>query len=242
MNLYERNFKKLTPEDKGIYEKNRKKMTIKVGEKSLETLITSDLIFTKGIRHYESLFPNNFLDPDDLKDTKRIESLNEKFKELINDTSTKESDVLRFIKKEQAYHIIGSILSDNYEFGHHGTYLFPEFDLASSYKADYLLIGRGSGGHQFLFIEFEEVYGQITTQDGSQGLAIRKGLKQIEDWDVWLDSNYQSLKITYDKHIGEHESMTGDFIALIKPEYIMHLLPEEEVILMKEHTDCVENY
>ena len=63
--------------------------------------------------------------------------------------------------------------------GHHGAYLFPEFPLGTSYKADYLLIGNGSGGHEFIFIELENPKGNITLQNGELGNTFRKGILQV---------------------------------------------------------------
>jgi len=211
MRLYKRDYTKLTVEDRNQLEKNKVESSLKLNEKKFEINITNKLLFSKGIKHYQSLFPNNYLDPDDLIMKDKLGQINQRFVKLIDNRSTKERDILAFIKNEEAYHIIGAILADNYNFGHHSTYLFPEFELPASYKSDFLLIGRRSGGHEFLFIEFEEVYGQIATQDGSFGLAIRKGLKQIEDWEFWLESNFHSMKIIFEKYKSENEQLPREF-------------------------------
>lgn len=135
--------------------------------------------FPKAIRHFQSMFPNNYIDIEELKNTADLQVKNEKFKSLINDKKSIETDILRHIKLTQSYHILGSILKE-FHFGHHGAYIFPEFELGPSYRVDYLLVGSGSGGYQFLLIELENLYGHITIGDGEFGDTIRKGLKQIK--------------------------------------------------------------
>ena len=45
--------------------------------------------------------------------------------------------ILNFIREKEHYHIIGSIIWGlSINIGNHGAYLFPEFQLGSSYKAD----------------------------------------------------------------------------------------------------------
>ena len=104
---------------------------------------------------------------------------------------------MRFIKNNKAYFIIASILKGNNNFGHHDAFIIPEFMLGNSYKVDYLLIGKNSGGYEFIFVELEKPYGNITIGDGELGDVFRKGLKQIDDWEQWLEANYMSLYETY---------------------------------------------
>lgn len=153
----------------------------------------------KAIRHYESLFPNNFLDNADLRNCELLSVQNENFIELLNNTSITELDIKRFIDESKAYHIIGSIFQ-NYRFGHHGAYLFEEFSLGTSYRADYLLVGNASGGHQFVFIECENPYHNVTVSDGNFGETIRKGINQINDWSAFIQSDYSSITTEFKKY------------------------------------------
>ncbi|WP_019849569.1 Shedu anti-phage system protein SduA domain-containing protein [Desulfitobacterium sp. PCE1] len=52
----------------------------------------------------------------------------------------------------------------------------------------------------FVFVELQKPYGNITTKDGELGDTFRKGLKQIEDWQEWLEANYSSLYETFVKY------------------------------------------
>ena len=150
--------------------------------------------YPTAVKHYLSLFPNNHINLCDMKKQGDLQVLNDKFKAIVHSENALELDVLSFINKTPAYHIIGSIFEcGRFNFGHHEAYLFPEFSFDGKYRADYLLIGKGSGGYEFVFIEFERSNGRITLKDGNLGEVFRKGINQISDWQTWLDANFQSL-------------------------------------------------
>lgn len=71
--------------------------------------------------------------------------------------------------------------------------------IISSYVADYLLVGLASGGHQFVFVEMEHPTKNIVLGDGNFGEAIRKGINQVNDWKIWLDSNFSMLSEIFKK-------------------------------------------
>lgn len=143
-----------------------------------------------AVRHNLSLFPNNHIELLGMKEESNIHTLNDDFLKLIEKKDCLEQDVLRFINKTPAYHIVGSILKDRFPFGHHELYLFKEMWLGDNYRTDYVLIGKGSGGYEFVLIEFEKPDGRITLKDGHLGEAFRKGLYQVDDWKAWMDGNF----------------------------------------------------
>ena len=149
--------------------------------------------YPEAARFVDSLFPNNFLDPVKLSDINYIEKIYMEFKELINSEKCTERQVLNFINNKKYYQIIGAILCENFRFGHHSAYLFKEFNLGTDYTADYLLIGKSSGGYSFVFVELESVYGHCTLKDGELGNNFRKGIKQVIDWNRWIQSNYSTF-------------------------------------------------
>ena len=156
------------------------------------------LDYPKAVRHNMSLFPNNFMDIADLKETATLEKQCADFESLINDSSTKELAIKRFIQDNNYYHIPASILS-SYSFGHHSAYLFKEFKLGTSYIADYALVGKSSDGYQFVFVEFENPYGKVTIANGDFGETIRKGISQIHDWKRFIDSDYSTISSEFKK-------------------------------------------
>jgi len=96
-------------------------------------------------------------------------------------------------------------------------YLFSKnFPLATNYVVDYLAIGKNSGGYEFVFIELESTSGNITTIDGGFGSTIRKGINQINDWNIWLEENYSSISAVFGKSLGEKGQMPKEFFKLDK--------------------------
>lgn len=129
--------------------------------------VNNFMAYPKAARMCKSLFPNNYLDVAELRDVERLEHANEEFLSLLDNTECTERSILNFIREKEYYHIIGSIIWGlSINIGNHGAYLFPEFQLGSSYKADYLLLGKSSGGFEFIFVELESPYGNITLKDG----------------------------------------------------------------------------
>ncbi|MEL6441206.1 MAG: Shedu anti-phage system protein SduA domain-containing protein [Cyanobacteria bacterium J06621_8] len=106
------------------------------------------------------------------------------------------------------------MLKEYFNFGHHGAYLFREFQLGNSYKVDYLLIGKNSGGWHFVFVELEAVQGRITKEDGSLGEVFRMGLEQVSDWNRWLEAKYSALRETFDKYKKLDSSLPDEFTQL----------------------------
>lgn len=210
MKLYDRNYFSLTTEEQELIKKVRERNTTSLGEIKI---YNSSMFreFPKASRHYESLFPNNYLDVIDLDDKSTLKAKNLDFKKVVEDDTSIESDIKSYIMCNQAYHIVGALLKE-YHFGHHSAYMFPEFQLGNSFQADYLLVGDASGGHSFLFIEFENPYSKITISDGEFGETIRKGINQINDWKGWIEANYNSLYETFKKETSKQ--MPEEFFKL----------------------------
>lgn len=204
MKIYERNYAILTEVEKEEWDNVKQKEIVYIGGKPSRIRHNLFRDYPKAARHYLSLFPNNYLD---LQDSCLEDSINS-CKKLLTDKNTNERTLLNFIKETKAYFIVASILKGNYNFGHHDAFIIPEFMLGNSYKVDYLLIGKNSGGYEFVFVELEKPYGNITIGDGELGDAFRKGLNQIEDWQEWLEANYSSLYETFEKY--RHPDMLLD--------------------------------
>lgn len=217
MNLYKQNYLQIIDADKVVWEQLKQNEIVYHDGKPTSLRKTLYHSYPKSIRHYLSLFPNNFIDAIDLiREQEKYETLISEFEELINNISTMERDVLNFIRDKEAYFIIGSILKNNYLFGHHALYLFPEFKLAPNYQVDYLLIGKNSAGYHFVFVELENIYTGITTNDGNYGGTIRRGVKQIDDWEIWLEQNFSHLKLVFNQFINNSDTLPNEFRDLDK--------------------------
>ena len=166
--------------------------TSKADENGFEILTNYFDQKPKAIRHFESLFPNNYLDPLELKNKQDLENKCNLFERLLSNPNITELNIKRFIQNNRYYFIPGALFQ-HFDFGHHEAYLFKEFPLGTSYKADYLLIGKSSGGYHFVLVEFENPYGDITLKNGEFGNAIRKGIAQINDWESFLQESFSSF-------------------------------------------------
>lgn len=213
--LYERNYLLgLTEDERQQYEKVTGR---KFGEKRISGFGRTNnfMAYPKAARMCKSLFPNNYLDVADLRDVEQLAHANEEFLMLLNDKSCTERQILNFIKDKKYYHIIGSLIWGlAINTGNHGAYLFPEFQLSNSYKADYLLLGKSSGGFEFIFIELESPYGNITLKDGQLGAEFRDGISQLEDWKRWLPANYSSFGEVMRKYKNNTRDLPEEFYVL----------------------------
>jgi len=200
--LYDVDYRAMSKEDIEIYSKILENEKRKKDGKTLIGRVNKYSEYPKSARHYISLFPNNLLDIVELANTEELKIKSSEFLKLLSQDKITEQIILNHIRDTKSYFIIGSILEENYNFGHHDTFVFPEFMLGTSWKVDYLIIGRSSGGYEFVFVELEDPKKNITIKCGELGGSFRKGIKQVHDWECWLDSNFTSLKeqFTKDKH------------------------------------------
>lgn len=156
------------------------------------------LQYPKAVRHNLSLFPNNYMDIKELQDDFGLSEQCDRFEQLLT-KHISELDIKRFIQDNKYYHLVASLF-DGYCFGHHNAYVFKEFKLGTQFIADYVLVGKASSGHSFIFVEFENPYGNIIIGDGDFGDTIRKGINQINDWKNYIASNYSSISAEFKKY------------------------------------------
>lgn len=223
MNLFKRDFFKLTkPELEIVKEFNSLNTDLKAvinGIGDIETVVQNNR--KKGVLmsenpfllNHNSLFPNNYLNEAKLK-LQNFDYINklQNFKKLLDDTKTNERGILNYIRDNEAFFIIGSILKNYTSFGHHDRYLFKEFKLPPDYQADFLVVGKNSEGYHFLFFELENPYYNITVKNGSFGSTIRKGIDQINDWKIWLDKNFNILKNVFTKQLNPNTQLPNEFL------------------------------
>ncbi len=156
---------------------------------------------SEPLKPEDTLFPDKFLDIRELRNSSNINIIRNQFKNLLKNKNSNERSILNFINKNEYWLIIGLLqknLSINYYgAGHHATYVFKEFRLGSTHIADYLIIGKGSGGYQFVFVELEAPYKRgnkrVTSKTGDLGGVFTDGIKQVKNWKYWLDQDYSSL-------------------------------------------------
>lgn len=216
--LYERDYKILTEEEKKIWERVESVYNKANKDGTISVLALNNYYknLPISVLHYKQLFPNNFLNNDSLKEKEALKITLEEFKACI-DSKVSEREIINFIQSRRCFFIITSIFKGfHFNFGHHGSFAFKEFELPPNYVVDYLLVGKNSDGYHFIFVELENAYGSITNTDGEFGTTIRKGIKQINDWDIWLESNYFSLRLVFNKYLGKLQDLPKEFYELDK--------------------------
>ncbi|WP_090739045.1 Shedu anti-phage system protein SduA domain-containing protein [Paenibacillus sp. Mc5Re-14] len=211
MKIYERDSTYLTDEELKLWdEKKEGEKVRKLGEKWIRKSLFRE--YPKAARHFMSLFPNNYLDIEELKKESELNYLCEKYAQMLDSPGTPERTVLNWIRENKAYFIIASILQ-NYNFGHHDAFIFPELKLGTAIQVDFLIIGKNSGGYEFIFVELEARYGKITLSDGDLGDAFRKGIRQVKDWSDWLESYYTSFQEAILKYKNAAQQLPLEFMV-----------------------------
>ncbi len=130
MTLNDRDFNSITKEESLLWDavKEQEKVIIN-GEPNLLLKKTLYRQYPKAVRHFLSLFPNNFIDAVDLINESEIfKKKLQDFNNLLENQIT-ERHILNFINDEKAHFIIGATLKINYRFGNHSLFIFPEFKL-----------------------------------------------------------------------------------------------------------------
>lgn len=217
MRLYKNDYTTIPDEDRKLWEELQEKEIVYLDGKP--TAIKKSLYrdYPKSVRNFCSLFPNNFIDAVDLiRSSAFLKETLTQFETFLNNPNITERGILNFIRDNEAYFIIGSLLKNNYTFGHHALFIFPEFKMPPNYQVDYLLVGRNSDGYHFVFVELENPYGDITLKDGTYGTTIRKGVKQIEDWDIWIEQNFSNLELVFEGLKNKNEVLPKEFRDLDK--------------------------
>lgn len=167
--------------------------------------------YPKAARHNIHLFPNNYLDMVELQNHDKIKFMHNEFKDLLDKNPT-EQETLNFINKNEHYFIIASLFS-YYNFGHHEAYLFKEFQLNTTYRTDYLLVGKGSGGYQFVFIELESPSNNPFKQNGTElGQYYQNGINQVKNWERFLQQQFPSLQPKFNEARKREGNLSSEFI------------------------------
>ncbi|AZU60270.1 Shedu anti-phage system protein SduA domain-containing protein [Neobacillus mesonae] len=211
MKIYDRDYNFLTEQEENEWEVLKEKEIIKrLGKLKVKRSLYRE--YPVAVRHKMSLFPNNHLDIVDLQNEEQLLMLIEEYSEIIANQTMNERDILNWIKEKRAYFIIASIMKNYYSFGHHDAFIIPEFQLGNSYQVDYLLIGKSSGGYEFIFVELEHPNKNTTISSGHLGETFRKGLNQVSDWSSWLEGNYISIYETFIKYKNYNHTLPIEFL------------------------------
>jgi len=65
----------------------------------------------------------------------------------------------------------------------------PEFRLGADFVADYLILSADSGAWNVIFLELESPGARLFNQRGTPSQQASTGLRQLDDWERWLQQN-----------------------------------------------------
>jgi hypothetical protein len=210
----DRDYRVLTADEKAQWESvKRKEHKENIGALKVSKSLFRE--YPEAVRRHKQLFPNHYLDVVELNGENLPFAINE-LTTVLSSADVSERKLLNFINSNKYFFLIGSLLKKYYNFGHHEAHIFREFPLSTTYIADYLVLGRNSDGWHFVFIELESVVGRITNSNGDFGSVIRKGISQIEDWELWLERNFGALQEYFRKHKNSDVELPEEFIRFDK--------------------------
>ena len=99
----------------------------------------------------------------------------------------KERDVLNYLKDK--HYLFDGLCRHG-----HGTFVFNEESLGGKYFLDWLIGSGHSGGIMWELVELECPQSIPFNKDGHFSKAARKGIKQIDDWRMWITHNIDMVQ------------------------------------------------
>ena len=79
----------------------------------------------------------------------------------------------------------------------HDRYVFREFPLGNSYKADFVVLNSYSGVWEVFFIELEPVDSRFFTNAGIPADRLRGAVKQVDDWRRYFEENKAQVRADF---------------------------------------------
>lgn len=116
------------------------------------------------------------------------ELLSVEFTNILDDQSSTERDVHKFLKQYPGIIIALFNVSWNW-YG-----ILSEFKLGADYRADFLAVSADSGRWHVVFIELEGPHDQIYLKDGQAAKKLRVAQKQTADWQKYFQAHKQTIK------------------------------------------------
>src|ERR1700744_2129361 len=147
--IFGRDYNTMTSEESAQWARTKEEEIIDKNRPNSIIRLNKYAEYPKAARHNMSLFPNNFLDSIDISiNESEFRHVITEFQELLDSSEPiGEREILSFINSRKSYFKIGAILQKCFLFGHHACFIFPEFQLGTEFKVDYLLTGANSHGY-----------------------------------------------------------------------------------------------
>ncbi len=121
-----------------------------------------------------------------------------KFLKCLNSVKT-EREICKFLKDYPL--LVRNAFNAN---AWNSVHIIPEFRLGSEYVVDYLILSANSGQWFATFIELENPSSKPYNKNGTPSAALAKGLKQLEEWQIWIEKNRGYLRERLADYLKDH--------------------------------------
>ena len=111
-----------------------------------------------------------------------MDKLSDQFKSILDDPSSTERDVQRFLKEYQ--HLIIDLFNVSWNYRR----VVPEFQLGNEHRTDFLVLSADSGSWHAVLIELEGPHDRLYLKDGTPSKKLRVAQKQVSDWQHYVRS------------------------------------------------------
>src|SRR3989304_795577 len=80
------------------------------------------------------------------------------------------------------------------------TEVIPEFQVGNEYRADFLILSADSGSWHAVFVELKSHRARQFTKAGIPTKSLSLALRQLDDWERWLDKNDNAFRLSLSRH------------------------------------------
>lgn len=110
----------------------------------------------------------------------KLKEIAKEFANLLDNTEREEA-LQKFLKKHP------SLL-------HPAAEIIPKQKLGEDFITDFVLVTTNQQGAKYTFVEIERASHQILNKDYALSAATTHAVKQVRDWDIWLEKNKSYLQ------------------------------------------------
>ena len=150
--------------------------------------------------------------------------------DLLNNESTKETDIQKYLEKNSNIMIA--------EFGQTDWYyniLIPQFKFGSDYIADFVFLKGQSFSFWIDLIEIKPACSHMFNKDGTFSQKLNKAVFQVNSWKYWINENESAFREHLQKELRKKYS---DFAEDFRMGYTRRFVVKRNIIMSRRNL-CV---
>jgi hypothetical protein len=124
------------------------------------------------------------------------------FQKLIETKPTE--NIIQSFLEEHPIVLLHAMLDGFYPVASTRSALFAKVTLGSQHEVDFAYCNWNSGGNWWTFIELERSDVQMFTKAGDPSKYLTHAIRQVTDWQTWLNDNYEYAKSEMQKYFEEN--------------------------------------